>query len=276
MKTNLTPTSADIQARIDSERTRLSSEQKIERDLAAQRLVPLEAGDDEALDAVEASINACRDRQLRIQERLEILETRKADALEEEADARLDAIAAKATEARERGNALIRQDYVRQARALSKTLAKLAAIDRFIRQANQELESGGRDPLENSNDFRCRPSEYRTVTVSREVGIGNPEHPGHGKATVAHSGGNRGWGEFVRFVDGSKLPTYMAVELEERQHIPSIFRKPLYEAIELPTPSVEGDPIWDSGSPADEDFIADLIGVIERPAAELVDDEATP
>jgi hypothetical protein len=44
-------------------------------------------------DRVEAQINQCRDRQFRIQERLEILEKRLAEANDREAGANLDAIA---------------------------------------------------------------------------------------------------------------------------------------------------------------------------------------
>jgi hypothetical protein len=57
-----------------------------------------EAGDDEALDRVEAQINAYHDRQARIQERLEILERRLAEAPSTERNNELDRLTEQAQE----------------------------------------------------------------------------------------------------------------------------------------------------------------------------------
>src|SRR5688500_17892942 len=99
-ETSAAPLSAaGIQQRIDDERNRLLIEQNLAHSLAGQRLAPLEAGDDEALDRVEAQVAACIERQFRIQERLEILEQRLTQTQEREAQAELDAIAARANKA---------------------------------------------------------------------------------------------------------------------------------------------------------------------------------
>ncbi len=244
-----TATSSAIEGRIRAEQQRLLIEQNIERDLEGQRLAPLEAGDDDALDQIEAGINASRDRQLRIQERIELLERRLADAQDREADRYIDQLREQADAERERGLRLIRSDYVRQARALAKTLHELALIDRRITEVNREISAAGRDDLVDSpNETRNRPTEYETVTVRRRVGIGQPEHPGHNKRRPVSSDGHlmdNPRSPTVHFADGTSMPRYMEVDVPERQCIEGVRQGPLWDVIRLPRPGLEGDDIWD-------------------------------
>lgn len=263
---NQTP-SAELQARIDSERQRLLAEQNIERDLTGQRLAPLEAGDDEALDAVEASINACRDRQLRIQERLEILEQRQAEAQKREEAEALQRLREQAEAARILGEKLIRQDYAKQAKAMASTLAKLYAIDQLIVRANRRIERANDEALElvdSPNRIRCIPYREWTEKVIREVGMNHPAHP-------YHLGRNTVWGPDRAYMkkhnvhaayapmirvdqySGEPVPETVEAEVEELHFESGESKADLFEAIRLPRAEAEGGEFW-GGRLSDEEL----------------------
>ena len=140
-------TSDDVANRIHGERRRLLIEQNLEVELNKQRIAPLEAGDDEALDRVEAQISQCLDRQSRIRERIEILEQRLAGSVERERSAALDALTVRADEARILGVKLTHATYPKQAKALVATLKELADIEALIQGVNAELVGTGRSPV---------------------------------------------------------------------------------------------------------------------------------
>lgn len=173
--------STELQTRIEAERGRLLIEQNLHVDLEGQRLAPLEAGDDEALDRVEAQINACNDRQARIQERLEILERRLTEATDREESNRLDAIAARGNRARELGEALIRE-YGELAPKLAAILERLAACEDIIEDTNNILHRAKRDQdmVRSPNAIRCRPRRTWTEMVRKTVGPREPGHPLYG------------------------------------------------------------------------------------------------
>lgn len=180
-KTDVTPnaalSSAEIEARIQNERQRLLAEQKMERELSDQRLAPLEAGDDDALDQVEAQINACRDRQFRIQERIEILETRVETARENEQSATLDKIAEQAERARFVGESLIRSEYKNLALGLREFLIKISLLQEFITRSNKTLVEGDRSSVPGVETFRDEAETSETAIEAVRVEPYDERHP---------------------------------------------------------------------------------------------------
>jgi hypothetical protein len=228
--TPLALTSSEIDNRIAAERQRLLAEQNLEADLTNQRLAPLEAGDDEALDRVEANLNACRDRQFRIQERIGLLESRLAATREHEAAEELATLRRRAIKAARMGEAVIRERYAPQAAAMAQTLARLAALDRFVHETNRQLEQAGQEPVPDSNNFRHVPGRTIEETERRMVGCGNSLHPAYGKV-VADGGG-----EMVTAKDGARYPRFMEMDVTTSRFTPTIFVAKITEAVELPAP----------------------------------------
>lgn len=222
--------SADVQARIDEERRRLLIEQNLEHDLTGQRIAPLEAGDDAALDRVEAQINQCRDRQFRIQERLEILERRLADSQEREAGINLDVIADRANRARELGERLIRTEYAKHARALAAVLQKVAAVDALIVQSNAELHAAGRQTIRESNAIRCTPSQWVEFVERKTIHVNDPRHPLHGLVQSSMSGRS-----YCRIDTKAPVDSTTELDIEGRDLIGGQYPHPLYAEINLPT-----------------------------------------
>jgi hypothetical protein len=245
--------SADVQARIDDERRRLLVEQNLEHDLTGQRIAPLEAGDDAALDRVEAQLNQCKDRQFRIQERLEILESRLTVAAETEQAAELDVIEARANKARELGEKLIRTEYVKLAKPMAEFLRKVRALDGFVEQANRRLVKGGRDGVRASNGVRCAPSETLTETERRRVGVGQPEHPYYGRAVMVSNEKAQvfGTGEYVN--------TFVEVDVPVTRRRAGWQKVPLHDEIVLGTADAEPGALWDSGVARKVDASIDAI-----------------
>lgn len=256
------PRSTELATRIADERQRLLAEQNLESELTSQRLAPLEAGDDEALDRVEQNLNACRDRQLRVQERLELLESRLAEARESEACTYLDRIALRAERARELGQELIQKDYAKQAAALARTLTKLASLDAVIADANTHLRDAGRDPITNSNFCRSFPGREVVRTVHKTVGISHPAHPGHGI-------GVRHWGTDEHTLNnGNRVKNLADVEIVETECLTPIWRDNLPEAVRLPGAGpcdAEGrlPDIWPSREKADVCDVTQLTAEID-------------
>jgi hypothetical protein len=251
----LAASSADLEKRIDDERRRLLIEQNLQVNLEGQRLAPLEAGDDEALDRVEAQINSCCDRQARIQERIEILQRRLEEAKGRENEADLDALAARADRIRIIGEKAIAK-YAELAAPLAQILHRLAAADALINAANRKLHAAGRAIVASPNDIRCRPAQRFDRTVKRTVGIGQREHPHHDD----WSGGG---GEKTAYLkSGGDCPRFMEVDIVEHVSILGHHAEPLHETVVLPgiVPAAEKHgvlPIFDGtlGIDTDEDAI---------------------
>lgn len=225
---NVIATSGDLEARIAAERQRLLSEQNLESELTMQRLAPLEAGDDEALDRVEQNLNACCDRQMRIQERIELLECRLEKARESEADAALDHLVRRAEQARKMGDDLIRGDYTKQAVALARTLTTLSTLDAVIADVNRQLAMADRERVANVGAFRSFPGHDITRTVRKLVGIDHVQHPGHGVG-IAHRIDD---GYALR--DGRKVPLFVEADVVETECLPAQWRDSLSKGVRLP------------------------------------------
>jgi chaperonin cofactor prefoldin len=222
--------SADVQTRIDDERRRLLIEQNLEHDLTGQRIAPLEAGDDAALDRVEAQINQCRDRQFRIQERLEILEKRLTEANERAAGANLDVIADRANRARELGERLIKSEYTKHARALAAVLQKVAAVDALIQQSNLTLSAAGRHEVAASNAIRCTPSQWVEFVERKTVHVNDPRHPLHGLVQSSMSGRS-----YNRIDTKAPVESTSEVDIEGSELLGGQYPQPLYAEVTLPT-----------------------------------------
>lgn len=267
-------TSTEVQTRIDDERRRLLIEQNMEADLTGQRIAPLEAGDDVALDRVEQQLNQCRERQFRIQERIELLEVRRSAAIDAEASAELDSLATRAERAREYGERLI-ADYARRAPELAALLGRLAAVDQVIEQANRTLHAADRASIVSPNGVRCRAGRRWTEKVMRDVDLQHPSHPFHGRATPM--GGSSMPGNTVPRMasvhgdQGRTCPVVMNVEVEEQRRGPGDFPDPIYETARLPGvgPALPGHGIaslWDGDASA-EDVAAVIAEIDGKPNA---------
>ncbi|MBA8888900.1 hypothetical protein FHW12_003136 [Dokdonella fugitiva] len=261
--------SIELQTRIDAERSRLHIEQNLLVDLEGQRLAPLEAGDDEALDRVEAQINACNDRQSRIQERLEILERRLTEATERERQQDLDAVAARGHRARVLGEQII-AEYGKRAPELAALIERLAACDQIVNEANTILSRANRDSdlIPSPNAIRCRPRRRWTETVRKTVGPSDRGHPAYGleytrarHSPTVHVGREA----FDLFVEAD-----VEVEMTDCGDRPD----PLQDAVVLPAlgPAADANtglvPLWDRGSNhracASEAVVAEVRERIDR------------
>jgi hypothetical protein len=246
---------ADVAARIEAERERLAGEQATEANLLKQRLAPLESGDDAALDRVEASIVACRERQRRIEERIEILIQCADEARVREHEAGLNRLVRRAARAREIGEDLLRKHYAPKAAALAKTLLELAALEQIVEDVNRELDRNGRPTVPGPNSIRCRPSEQFLEKVPERVYIDDPRHPHHGKAlriTSSHGG------EDYAQIRGSheRVPLFVDIEVEKVRFESGDSPRRVSDEAVLPGigPAQRGQniaPLWDRRSAAD-------------------------
>jgi hypothetical protein len=239
--------SSDIEARIASERARLPDEQNLEKELDTQRAAALEAGDDEALDGIESQLNACCERQFRIQERIEILEVRRTEAVARENDEQNEEIVRRANRAREHGEWLIRNDYAKHAAALADTLMDLAAINQYIQSANARLNGTDRKGVPGPNQIRSAPRKEWEEPVRIQVHVNDLRHPHYGNALVSacHP-------ELASLDGGSgkQIPSSTEIVVTERHSFGPVHKCELTEAVVLP--EVEPDqpgrgtpPFWD-------------------------------
>jgi len=233
-ETSISPSTAQIQERIDSERNRLLIEQNLEANLDGQRIAPLEAGDDEALDRIEAQHAQCLERQVRIQERLELLQKRLIQAKDVERVSHLDAIEARATALREDSMKQIRDVYPKQAKALAITLRRLALNEAAQEHCNRELTLGGRPAVETANAVRCRPTQRVKWKKAMRVGYTQPEHPAFGRVC-----GRSADGQTVYLEQGGQCPAFQDVQVETEDLVVGSNPQPLYAVIELPTAEAE-------------------------------------
>lgn len=260
--------SEDIRTRIASERERLATEEANERQLMQDRLQPLEAGDDAALDDVERRISDSRAAQLRIQERIGLLTSRLTEADQREERARVEALRAQADKAREIGEREIREGYAVHAAALAASLRRLRAIDDFIERTNRALETAGVEGVASPNSIRGRPSRMETVNRKRKVGIGDPAHPYYGRARGPMNPGTRGakpgeeWNQEITADNGEKTHVIVEIEEEQKIHHHALWQQRLYEAIEvLPSATADEWPKFythDENSRGDAAILAEL------------------
>lgn len=235
-------TVAEIEIRIGEERRRLLSEQNLAVSLEGQRIAPLEAGDDEALDRVEAQIVKCIERQARIEERLELLQKRLMQAKDVERVSHLDAIEARANALREDSIKQIRDVYPKQAKALATTLRRLALNEAAQEHCNRELTLGGRPAVETANAVRCRPMQRVKWMKAMRVGYTQPEHPAFGKVR-----GRSADGQTVYLEDGGQCSAFQDVLVEAEDLVAGSNPQPLYEVIELP--AIEAEPLAHTSLP---------------------------
>lgn len=240
----LAATSADLAKRIDDERRRLLMEQNLQVNLEGQRLAPLEAGDDEALDRVEAQINGCCDRQARIQERLEILQRRLDEARANERQSILDELRARAESAREIGEGLIRKEYAKSARQMAAALAKLDAIDAFIESANRVFDRAGENAfVESPNHIRQQPRRQTEKKVRRVVNIFHPAHPHYGKAVIP-SNRQHGLPAMLSLHGGGECDNEVEIEEIVIEDDGPYWNRSLTDDVVLPTIEPTGQPLW--------------------------------
>jgi hypothetical protein len=239
--------SAEVEARIDTERNRLLDEQRIEADLLQQRIAPLEAGDDESLDRIETQINQARDRQLRIQERIELLQTRLEAAKAVEREAHLDHLQRLAEAARERAVKIIFEDYARLAPELADSLRRIEVADTLVERVNMVLRENSRAPIRASNWARCRPERRYTETVRKRFGPSERGHPHYGNI----AGGSEGdlATAVVYLKGGGEAPALAEVDVQEERTISEDRPEVLFTEVLLPGvgPAPEGKglaPIW--------------------------------
>jgi hypothetical protein len=222
------PTAQSIADRITAERARLSAEEATERELIARRKAILTDADDATIDEVELKIGSSRSKQLRLIERIDVLGQQLVAANKAAESASLDALAAKAGQARIVGESLIRE-YAKAAAPLVGILQKLAAVEELISRSNERLYHAGRPAIESPNAIRCRPAKEYDRTVTKRVGINQPEHPHFGQQ---RSRSNDGMTSYLK--DGGQCPTFMDVDVTERVHERAERPEPIHEVTHLP------------------------------------------
>ncbi|MBL8301096.1 MAG: hypothetical protein JNN30_22385 [Rhodanobacteraceae bacterium] len=250
-------TSSSVRARIDDERKRLDQEGEREKQLEAARIPLLECGADEELDRVEASINESRAAQIRIQERLELLNTRLSDREQAEERQRLATLRERTDRLREFGESIIREDYAKAAGALADALRRLRAVDYIIEDANLTLARAGIECVVPTNAIRCKRSRTETVTRKRRVGLGEPTHPYYGRARIPYNSLTGADGLTLnpetRADNGDLTHVYVDIEETIQEHHTAEIQQVLHQAIgTLPSASDSSAPIYDVNSPVDD------------------------
>jgi hypothetical protein len=179
---------SEIEQRIASENERLAAEDIVEKGLAVDRKRLLTQGSDQDVDAIENKIDQSRSTQVRILERIELLEGELAAAKENAAAAALDELAAKAQHMRERGVAIITKVYPALAKKLGEAMSELRDIELFIDSANKSLGAANlhANTLNAANHIRYRNIDgfgdlpdplNETVNLPSELpGSGHPDY----------------------------------------------------------------------------------------------------
>jgi hypothetical protein len=161
---DMTATTPNLEARIAAERKRLFEEQALQVELEKQRLIPLEAGNDDVLDEIEQKIARSIERAERIQERITLLERRLTESKATDKSARLDEIAGAAMRARDRAAGLLKK-YCAPARTIATLLAEVRVCESQIAAANIELTAAGRDTIEPADPKRFAVTGYMGLIV---------------------------------------------------------------------------------------------------------------
>lgn len=234
----------DLESRIAAERSKLQAEEAREQSLTIARVDPLKSGDDAALDRIEGEIDQSRTAQLRITERIELLESSKEEAEEADHEATIDALFADAENHRATAEKLIRSKYPKLAKEMGALLAEVSGHESAIRRANEKLEWYSRDPVASSNSFRNRHGFNQVVSVLRSFG---PRDWGHPAREFIH------WTNGFTPIDtrsGQKV-TNVESEVEEKQWVPGHVAPSLLEVITLPGLFESDEAFWPRPSSTD-------------------------
>lgn len=262
--TELQPTtSGKVRERIDNEQKRLAEEAAREKQLTAARIPLLEAGDDSALNKIEAELNECRTTQLRIQERIELLGNRLDEHEQAEEHAKFEALRDRANRLREFGERLIRNDYAKAAGELASVLQRLRAVDELVETANYALARAGIECVMPTNAIRCQRSRSESVTRKRRVGLRDPEHPYYGRAQLPHNrvSGDDGaeWNPEVTADNGERTRCFVEIEQTVQVHHTAEVQEVLHRAIEvLPSATTSHVPLYASDQPVDQSVLDQL------------------
>jgi len=223
------PVAESIAARIASKGEQLTTEEANERDVIAQRKAILADADDATIDELENKIGASRSKQLRIIEQIDVLRVQLREANEIALSAELDALAARADQARIIGERAI-AEYAKLAASIVPVLKKLSAAEQFVQQVNVRLHKAGRTTtIASPNLIRCRLPRQFDRTVRKRVGIGQAEHPHHNE--YKSRSGN---GEVAYLANGGSCPTFMEVDVVEHVRERGEYPTPIHEATHLP------------------------------------------
>jgi len=212
-----------------------TSESRI-TELNVQRQAALAGDDDTIVDKIDVELAMLSKRIQLSNERIVVAEAAEREAAELAEQDKLDAIAARADKARKLGEALL-PEYAGASLKLASILSKLSAIDNLIRESNQTLSAAGRDVIASPNAMRCKPLTYLERTERRLVGIGEPEHPMHGK--VRHDLNGNAYDE-----NGQAVPTFDEFDVTVRNIVPMVTNAPVQDEVKLPAATIDGQTIW--------------------------------
>lgn len=237
----MTLPSETIAARIAVDRAKIAAEEAAEVNLAADRKRLLTEGSEAELDGVELAIDASRSAQVRMLERIDLLESQLAEAKEQEVAADLDAIAEAANAARAHGERLIRQRYAKEAAALAATLREIQIADALVAQCNDRLNRAGRAAIPTSNQIRCIAQTKVDHIERRTVAPHDPAHPQHADVHWVTSDRTKS----PRAVSKTtQLPIDMVeIDVTVSRTVPGHQPYPITDVVQLPD-VVNGKPLW--------------------------------
>jgi hypothetical protein len=245
--------------RIVAEKAAIAQAESRIGEFEAKRKQALLDSDGRALDAADAELNSTRVAVSRGLERIELLESRLNDEREQARNAELDALAARATKAREVGEKLISTKYAAAARQISTVLGQLSAIDEFIAQANRELGKADRPILSSTNTVRCRPPQTTEVVERQRLGVGNPEHPYHGRAEPSQI---RGKARVT--ATGEYIDSFGEFDVRVVRRVPGHFPEALQNTVVLPSVEPDAPPFWPPGEAVDPHAVLAELGLSDN------------
>ena len=237
----MTLQSETLAARIAVDRTKIAAEEAAEANLTDDRKRLLTEGSEAELDGVELAIDASRSAQVRMLERISLLESQHAQALEKERDADLDTIAETANAARVHGEQLIRQRYAVEALALAKTLRELQVADALVAQCNDRLTRAGRAAIPTSNQIRCTATTQVESTSRRTVSPGESNHPQHSDVHYVVSDQSKAPRAVSKTTQLPILPA--EIDVTVTRAIPGRQPYPVTDDVSLPG-ATDGTPLW--------------------------------
>lgn len=242
-------TTQEIETRIGAERERLASEERNEVALTESRLAPLEAGDDAELDKVERKIDESRSQQLRIQERIELLERRLESQRIAEHDQSLDELSKRTDQVRIAADKLIVEEYAKHAAALRAVLLRVLAARRFIDQSNRTLERAGRPLIDSIEEARTIAGFHGEEKFGRATVLAtDPRHPRSKEYWELHRCLSHGAVTNERGSISDQMRSIRETEVEfalSREWIPAHRPKQLDETVRLPAVDPMADAFWD-------------------------------
>lgn len=255
VETQATPSSvAKIELAIGAAKQRFADAAASIEQLQAKRRRALVA-DGKAVDQIETDLTKAKKIFLRERDLLQVLEEDLAEAKTLEQQRSFDTLFKRASTARQIGEALIRNEYAQWAAKGADILAKLTAIDAFIRNSNTIFAGGtATAPVDSLNRRVAGPNDIRRVpdqlipATTREVEY--QEKAGH--------------------FNGVSTPYVTKTRIEDvpEQRIPGNWVPELYDDCVI-VPVMKGSPEWDkhgrSKAEAEkryEEIIATLVGEI--------------